>query len=137
MTLPKRLSASVSFVGTVSYSIYLLHFWYYGPVAKAVMHYVGPLSFGLSLLFPLLAFVFFLPIAALSYRCIEQPFLKLRTDTQGAALLRHQLITPTFPRRSCRSFRSRSGLSIPPQPRRRKVCWHHPPICRLTFKSPG
>ncbi|WVT77229.1 acyltransferase (plasmid) [Sinorhizobium chiapasense] len=79
LMLPKRLSASVSFVGTVSYSIYLLHFWYYGPVAKAVMHYVGPLSFGLSLLFSLLAFVLFLPFAALSYRCIEQPFLKLRT----------------------------------------------------------
>ncbi|WP_173516518.1 acyltransferase family protein [Ensifer sesbaniae] len=78
LTLPKRLSASISFVGTVSYSIYLLHFWYYGPAAKMVTQYLGLLPFGLSLLCSLLAFVLFLPIAALSYRCIEQPFLKLR-----------------------------------------------------------
>ncbi len=79
LSLPKRLSASISFVGTVSYSIYLLHFWYYGPAAKMVTQYLGLLPFGLSLLCSLLAFVLFLPIAALSYRCIEQPFLKLRT----------------------------------------------------------
>ncbi len=74
------LSRVVALIGTCSYSIYLLHFFFVGKLAHALQTYT---SFELSttslvLLAPF-AFLLVVPVAYLSYRFVELPFLRFRT----------------------------------------------------------
>ncbi|QDT40109.1 O-acetyltransferase OatA [Gimesia alba] len=75
-----RVSRFVALIGTYSYSIYLLHFFFYRIILFLMIRYIMPVSnFYIAFCFSVLGFLMMVPIAALSYRFIESPFLKLRT----------------------------------------------------------
>ena len=77
---PSRVSNFIALIGTYSYSIYLLHFFFFHFLAVNIERYVMDLSnIYVALFFSLLAFLTMIPIGYLSYRFIESPFLKFRT----------------------------------------------------------
>lgn len=76
-----RFSRFVALIGTYSYSIYLLHFFFFRQLAAMVDHYIFDLSnVYYALLFAPLAFLAMVPLGYLSFRFIESPFLRYRTE---------------------------------------------------------
>lgn len=77
--LPRFADRALAKVGEVSYSIYLLHFIFYPTIVKHLASAgVDMTSFATALTVATLTFPLIAGIAMLSYRFIEQPFLKLR-----------------------------------------------------------
>ena len=77
--LPRHADRAIAKVGEVSYSIYLLHFIFYPTIVKHLASAgVDMTSFATALTVAVLSFPLIVAIAMLSYRFIEQPFLKLR-----------------------------------------------------------
>jgi peptidoglycan/LPS O-acetylase OafA/YrhL len=75
-----KFSRFVALIGTYAYSIYLLHFFIVFHLAAAINDHIMRLTNNyLSLLWAPVGILLMLPIAYISYRYIESPFLKLRT----------------------------------------------------------
>ncbi|WP_298861356.1 acyltransferase [uncultured Gimesia sp.] len=75
-----KVSRFIALIGTYSYSIYLLHFFFYRIMIFLMIRYIMPVSnFYIALCFSVLGFLLMVPIGYLSFRFIESPFLKLRT----------------------------------------------------------
>jgi len=78
---PSRVSNFIALIGTYSYSIYLLHFFFFHFLAVTIERYVMDLSnIYVALIFSPVAFLVMIPLGYLSYRFIESPFLKFRTS---------------------------------------------------------
>lgn len=76
---PGRASKFVAMVGRYSYSIYLLHAFVVFMAADLINRKILVIeNTYLALLASLFSLILFLPVAALSYRLIEAPFLKRR-----------------------------------------------------------
>ena len=76
-----RVSRFIALIGTYSYSIYLLHFFIVFQMPNFINTYIIDISnIHLAMLFSLLCFLLIVPIGYLSYRFIEAPFLKFRTQ---------------------------------------------------------
>lgn len=76
-----RVSNFISTVGTYSYSIYLLHFFVVFNLAHFINKNIIEINnFYLALMFSTLCFFMMVPLGYLSYRFIESPFLKFRTQ---------------------------------------------------------
>lgn len=74
-----RLSSFVALVGRYSYSIYLLHTFVVFRLAEFIHHKVLVIDQApLALLVATICLILFMPVAALSYKLIEAPFLKRR-----------------------------------------------------------
>jgi len=66
-------------IGTYSYSIYLLHFFFVFNLSRLVHEHLMDISnFYLALLWALACFLMMVPVGYLSYRFVEAPFLSLR-----------------------------------------------------------
>lgn len=77
--LPSWLDHGLAKTGEVSYSIYLLHFIVYPTLVKQLTDAgFATGSFGTAALLAVATFPLVVGLAMLSYRFIEQPFLKLR-----------------------------------------------------------
>lgn len=77
--LPPTASRFLSWVGSLSYSMYLLHFFVVFAIADALQHQLQALQhFYLALPVALICFAALLPLCWLSYRYIERPFLRYR-----------------------------------------------------------
>lgn len=75
-----RISRFIALIGTYSYSIYLLHFFFYKVMMYVMLRYFMPVSnFYIALCYSVVCFLFMVPIGYLSFRFIESPFLKMRT----------------------------------------------------------
>tara|TARA_B110000090_G_scaffold140034_1_gene153947 strand:- start:302 stop:1384 length:1083 start_codon:yes stop_codon:yes gene_type:complete len=75
-----RISRLIASIGTYSYSIYLLHFFFYSTIAMAIDQWIINLSnIYISLLFSVPAFLLMVPLGYLSFRFVESPFLRFRT----------------------------------------------------------
>jgi len=75
-----RISRFFALIGTYSYSIYLLHFFFFRQLSAIIDRYVVDLSnVYCALLLAPLAFLMMVPLGYISYRFIESPFLKYRT----------------------------------------------------------
>lgn len=75
----KGVSGFVGKIGTVSYSIYLLHFFVVFFLARIVNQWIMSLSnFYIAIFWALICFMLLVPIGLLSFRFIESPFLSLR-----------------------------------------------------------
>jgi peptidoglycan/LPS O-acetylase OafA/YrhL len=72
------ISRFIAAIGTYSYSIYLLHFFFVNQLAIAIGRYVNLSNIYLALLASLVAFLTMVPIGYISYRFIELPFCKFR-----------------------------------------------------------
>jgi len=71
-----KASRFFAFVGKVSYSIYLLHFFFFVNLYSAFYKYGYQFQYVYdSIIFSIIAFFIFLPIPILSYYLIEKPFL--------------------------------------------------------------
>jgi len=77
--LPALVDRALSSIGQWSYSIYLLHFYFWIVARHFTRGLVPEMSFAQGVLFSTLCFVVFLPVAAGSYSFFERPFLKFRT----------------------------------------------------------
>ncbi|MFK7778804.1 MAG: acyltransferase [Gimesia sp.] len=76
-----RVSRFIALIGTYSYSIYLLHFFFYKVMMLVMVRYLMPVTnFYIALCYSVLGFLMMVPIGYLSFRFIESPFLKLRTN---------------------------------------------------------
>jgi peptidoglycan/LPS O-acetylase OafA/YrhL len=74
-----RISRFFGLMGTYSYSIYLLHFFFVFRAARFVHEKVMPISdFYAACLWSGVFFLLLMPLGYLSYRFIEEPFLRLR-----------------------------------------------------------
>ncbi|WP_417387989.1 acyltransferase family protein [Gimesia sp.] len=75
------LSRFIAMIGVYSYSIYLLHFFTYRFLSFILGRYLMPVTnFYIAFVYSIIGFLIMVPIAHLSYRYIESPFLKLRTN---------------------------------------------------------
>jgi peptidoglycan/LPS O-acetylase OafA/YrhL len=75
-----RVSRFIALIGTYSYSIYLLHFFFVFEIAKAMDKHLASLSnIYVAMLFSPIAFLMMVPFGWASYKFIESPFLKFRT----------------------------------------------------------
>lgn len=73
------LSKIIGYIGTYSYSIYLLHFFLIFQTPTFISkHFMGLSSFYVASAWALLCFALMLPIGYLSFRFIESPFLRFR-----------------------------------------------------------
>lgn len=93
------VSALVGKIGEYSYSIYLLHFFFVFKAATFVHTHVMEISnFYVASLWSAVFFLMMLPLGYLSFRFIEGPFLKLRTQyvtrtvTAGDSLLLNRTV---------------------------------------------
>lgn len=76
-----KASTFFASIGTYSYSIYLLHFFFYSKMANFVDDWIFEISnVYIALMFAVPSFFLMVPIAYLSYRFIETPFLRFRTS---------------------------------------------------------
>lgn len=76
-----RVSRFLALIGTYSYSIYLMHIFFVFRLAEFTDKYLLDLSnIYVALLISPIAFLLILPVAAASYRLIELPFLRFRTN---------------------------------------------------------
>lgn len=74
------LSRFIATVGTYSYSIYLLHFFFVFSMSRYIhSNLLGLKNFYVALVVSAFAFLCMVPLGYLSYRFIEEPFLRLRT----------------------------------------------------------
>ena len=74
-----RLSRFVAMIGTYSYSIYLLHFFVVFRLARAIDNHLVDLSnLYVALAFAVPSFLLMIPLAHLSFRYVEKPFLRFR-----------------------------------------------------------
>jgi peptidoglycan/LPS O-acetylase OafA/YrhL len=75
-----KFSRFMALIGTYSYSIYLLHFFVVFRLARFVDNHIVDLSnIYLALGFSVFGFLLMVPLAHLSFRFIETPFLKFRS----------------------------------------------------------
>jgi peptidoglycan/LPS O-acetylase OafA/YrhL len=74
-----RLSRFIAAIGTYSYSIYLLHFFFFPYLATTINHYVDLSNIYLALLASPIAFLVMIPIGYMSHRFVESPFFRFRT----------------------------------------------------------
>ncbi|MAX35631.1 acyltransferase [Gimesia sp.] len=75
-----KVSQFIAKIGTYSYSIYLLHFFFYQKMVALMATYIMPASnLYMAFCYSVLGFLMMVPIGFLSFRFIESPFLKLRT----------------------------------------------------------
>lgn len=75
----KRFSRFIAWIGQLSYSMYLLHFFFVFHAAQFIHEHVMDISnFYLATLWSGVFFVAMLPMAYASYRWIESPFLRFR-----------------------------------------------------------
>lgn len=75
-----RLSRFIALIGTYSYSIYLLHFFFYWRLSALIDTYIVELSnVHIALLFSPVAFLFMVPLGYLSFKFVESPFLTFRS----------------------------------------------------------
>jgi peptidoglycan/LPS O-acetylase OafA/YrhL len=84
---PSRLGRGVAWMGRTSYSMYLLHFFWVYVVARWVNRHLVELD--QPEIAMLAAFVVFLasaPVAAVSFRLFEQPFLRARRPYYRSAM---------------------------------------------------
>lgn len=73
------ISRLIARIGTYSYSIYLLHFFFVFTVARFVHEQIMDISnFYLACVWSVAMFLLMVPIGYLSFRFIESPFLRLR-----------------------------------------------------------
>ena len=76
---PGRYSIFFAKIGEYSYSIYLLHFFFYAAIAGAIDRHVLSLdNVYLALGFAPIGFLIMIPMSYMSYRFIELPFLRYR-----------------------------------------------------------
>jgi rhamnosyltransferase len=76
-----KISRFIALIGTYSYSIYLLHFFFVFKLGNAIDQHVISLSNNYwAMLIAPIAFLLMIPLGWLSYRYIESPFLKFRTN---------------------------------------------------------
>lgn len=76
---PSKVSRFFANIGTYSYSIYLLHFFFVFKLAAFINENIVSLkSPYMALLFSIPSFLLMIPIAYLSYRIIEKPWLRYR-----------------------------------------------------------
>ena len=76
---PGRVSKFIALIGAYSYSIYLLHFFFFNFFAVNIERYIMDLSnIYVALLFSPVAFLAMVPLGYLSFRFVESPFLKFR-----------------------------------------------------------
>jgi len=74
------ISTFIAKIGTYSYSIYLLHFFVVFKMARYIHENLIDISnYYLAFAFSILCFLLMIPIAYISHRYVETPFLKLRT----------------------------------------------------------
>lgn len=84
-SIPGLADRALAKVGEVSYSIYLLHFVFYPTLVKQLAGAGFDMtSFPVALAFAVLTFPLMVGIAMLSYRFIEQPFLRRRSSYDAA-----------------------------------------------------
>jgi peptidoglycan/LPS O-acetylase OafA/YrhL len=75
-----RFSRFIALIGTYSYSIYLLHFFFVFNIANYIDSHILSLSnIYLAMLISPIAFLMIIPFSWASYRYVESPFLKFRT----------------------------------------------------------
>lgn len=73
------ISRAIARIGTYSYSIYLLHFFFVFWVAAAIdVRLVSLSNIYVALVFAVPCFFVVVPFAFVSYHCIEKPFLRFR-----------------------------------------------------------
>lgn len=77
-SLPPVIDRALCVVGELSFSVYLLHFFFYERAAILVAQYVDMSNYAVNLGVSLLAFTALLPLCWLSNRLIERPFMRLR-----------------------------------------------------------
>ena len=78
------VSAWLGRIGEYSYSIYLLHFFFYPYAAMAVQHWIMKLSnLYVASAWSLVFFLLMVPVAHLTYRFVESPFFKYRRRYVG------------------------------------------------------
>jgi peptidoglycan/LPS O-acetylase OafA/YrhL len=74
-----KISRALAKIGTYSYSIYLLHIFFYAHMILFLQNYVMDISnFYVAVCWAVLGFSLMIPIGYLSYRFIEEPILELR-----------------------------------------------------------
>lgn len=89
LRMPRWLDVALAKAGEVSYSVYLLHFFAFTGVAKALAAAGLPMQdFGVALCFALVTFPLMVAMGWVSYAVIERPFLKLRRRYDGARTTR-------------------------------------------------
>jgi peptidoglycan/LPS O-acetylase OafA/YrhL len=72
-------SKFLGLIGTCSYSIYLLHFYFYPFLAYSIHRHIIPLNnFYISFFASLVCFLFMIIPGYMSHRWIEMPWLKFR-----------------------------------------------------------
>ncbi|MEP9348465.1 acyltransferase [Xanthobacter sp. KR7-225] len=70
---------ALALIGTISYSIYLIHFFFYGPMVKFIhAHIMSIDNYPTAFLWSVVGFLLTCPIAYASYRFVETPFLRFR-----------------------------------------------------------
>ncbi|MDB5585030.1 MAG: acyltransferase 3, partial [Bradyrhizobium sp.] len=73
------LSGAIAKAGAYSYSIYLLHFFFVFRAADFINRHVMDISnFYVACLWSALCFAALVPVGSLSFRRLEEPFLRLR-----------------------------------------------------------
>jgi peptidoglycan/LPS O-acetylase OafA/YrhL len=73
------ISWALAIIRTYSYSIYLLHIFFYAHMILFLQNYVMDISnFYVAVCWSVLGFSLMIPIGYLSYRFVEEPFLGLR-----------------------------------------------------------
>ena len=77
---PAMLGKCLAIAGQASYSIYLLHYFVVGRAADLMGSYLPTERYAVAFLASLVAFACFTPVAWLSFKIIESPFLRLRMD---------------------------------------------------------
>jgi peptidoglycan/LPS O-acetylase OafA/YrhL len=97
---PSRLGRGVALMGRTSYSMYLLHTFWVFIVARWVNSHVVALDQpGIAMLAAFLVFLASAPVAAASFRLIEQPFLRARRPYRHRAVEAQPLqqVSPALP----------------------------------------
>lgn len=85
LVLPSPLARIMRLIGTWSYSIYLWHFFIFQEAATLIHNHVIDLgTYGVSVVASIVVFLLFLPFARLSYRCMEEPFLRYRRSYKAS-----------------------------------------------------
>lgn len=76
--LPKLIDVSISKLGELSYSMYLLHFFFFRWAAGAAASIFDMERYYINIAATFIAFLMLIPVCLLSYNLIERPFLRFR-----------------------------------------------------------